>query len=96
MSGLTEEQERSVLIKDNGSWGEWDWDLLANEWDDLPLNEWGVDIPSMTGEIKEIQIKPYKKIYFLIIADPGQAIEVKPEIQKIVEGHGLTLEESAN
>ena len=30
---LTEDQEREFLIKDNVSGGEWDWDILANEWD---------------------------------------------------------------
>lgn len=29
-------------MKDNGSFGSWDFDLLANEWDDLPLTDWGV------------------------------------------------------
>jgi len=29
-------------MKDNGSFGAWDFDLLANEWDDLPLTDWGV------------------------------------------------------
>lgn len=29
-------------MKDNGSFGAWDWDALANEWDDLPLGDWGV------------------------------------------------------
>lgn len=36
------EKLREVVIKDNGSFGEWDFDALANEWDDLPLAEWGV------------------------------------------------------
>ena len=43
--GLTPEQKREFIIKDNGSWGEWDFDLLANGWDDLPLVDWGVDLP---------------------------------------------------
>lgn len=43
---LTEEQEREFLIKDNVSGGEWDWDILANEWDKDELEEWGVDTPS--------------------------------------------------
>jgi DNA modification methylase len=42
---LTPEQKREFVIKDNGSFGEWDADLLANEWSDLPLVEWGVDLP---------------------------------------------------
>ena len=44
LSGLTEAQEREIAIKDNGAWGEWDWDALANEWGDVPLADWGVDI----------------------------------------------------
>jgi DNA modification methylase len=42
-SELTEEQKREFIIKDNVPFGEWDEDLLANEWSDLPLDEWGVD-----------------------------------------------------
>ena len=42
---LTEEQQREFLIKDNVSGGEWDWDILANEWDAEQLDEWGLDIP---------------------------------------------------
>ena len=41
---LTPEQEREFIIKDNSSFGEWDWDLLANEWDVDQLQDWGMDI----------------------------------------------------
>ena len=44
-SELSEEQKKEFIIKDNSSFGEYDWDLLANEWGDYPLAEWGVDIP---------------------------------------------------
>lgn len=38
---------REIVIKDNGAFGSWDMDMLANEWDDLPLLDWGVlGIPS--------------------------------------------------
>lgn len=40
----TEEQKREFVIKDNIANGEWDMDTLANEWDDLPLNDWGLDV----------------------------------------------------
>lgn len=33
---------KEIVIKDNGSFGAWDYDRLGNEWDDLPLPEWGV------------------------------------------------------
>lgn len=42
---LTEEQKKEFVIKDNSSFGEWDWDILANEWDIQNLKDWGLDIP---------------------------------------------------
>lgn len=42
---LTEEQWREFVIKDNVGFGEWDMDILANEWDTKQLTEWGVDLP---------------------------------------------------
>ena len=44
-SELTEEQKREFIIKDNSAFGEYNWDLLANEWSDYPLADWGVDLP---------------------------------------------------
>lgn len=44
-SDLTEEQKREFIIKDNVGFGEWDWDMLGNEWDTDKLHEWGLDIP---------------------------------------------------
>jgi DNA modification methylase len=53
---LTEEQQREFLIKDNTSGGEWDFEMLANEWDVEQLEEWGVDIPTFeTDEVLEAE-----------------------------------------
>lgn len=41
----TEEQQREFIIKDNVGFGEWDWDLIANEWDTEELDKWGLDVP---------------------------------------------------
>ena len=41
---LTEEQQKEFLIKDNTSGGEWDWEVLANEWDSEQLEAWGLDL----------------------------------------------------
>lgn len=38
------EKLREIVVKDNGSFGAWDYDALANEWDDLPLSDWGAPI----------------------------------------------------
>jgi len=43
--GLTEEEKRQFIIVDNGSFGKWDFDALANGWDDLPLIDFGIDLP---------------------------------------------------
>lgn len=50
-----EEQRIEFIIKDNVSGGEWDWDILANEWDSQQLDDWGVDLPAQFGseEVEE-------------------------------------------
>jgi len=45
-SELTEDQQRQFIIKDNAGFGEWDWDMLANEWDVQELEQWGIDVPA--------------------------------------------------
>jgi DNA modification methylase len=40
-------QKREFIVKDNVGFGEWDWDILANEWDVAQLDEWGLDLPPM-------------------------------------------------
>ena len=56
---LSKKQEKEFIIKDNSSFGEWDWDVLANEWDTEELEQWGVDVPFLneTGEIGEPEIE---------------------------------------
>lgn len=44
---LTEDEKRQFIIKDNAAFGEWDWDMLANEWDAEELEDWGVDLPKI-------------------------------------------------
>ena len=41
---LPEAQQKEFIIKDNVGFGEWDWDVLANEWDNPLLIEWGLDV----------------------------------------------------
>ncbi len=56
MEGLTEAQKRAIAIKDNGAFGEWDFSVLATEWSDLPLEDWGIELPKgwlSVGEVVE-------------------------------------------
>lgn len=43
-SDLTEEQQKQFIIKDNVGFGEWDWDILVNDWQSQELKEWGLDV----------------------------------------------------
>lgn len=47
---LTEEQQREFIIKDNVGFGEWDWAMLANEWDYKELDDWGLTLPNFDVE----------------------------------------------
>jgi ParB-like chromosome segregation protein Spo0J len=51
-SELNEDQQREFIIKDNVGFGEWDWDSLANEWDAVELEAWGLDLPDFDKEVK--------------------------------------------
>jgi DNA modification methylase len=42
---LTELQKDEFIVKDNVGFGEWDWDMLANEWDVEKIQDWGLDLP---------------------------------------------------
>lgn len=43
---LSEEQQREFIIKDNVGFGEWDWAMLANEWNYKELDDWGLTLPN--------------------------------------------------
>jgi ParB-like chromosome segregation protein Spo0J len=48
---LTEEQQRQFIIKDNVGFGEWDWEMIANEWDAEQLDDWGMNVPSFDPDV---------------------------------------------
>lgn len=50
--GWSEEQKKEFVIKDNVGFGEWDWDILANEWETEILNDWGLDLPKWENDLE--------------------------------------------
>jgi DNA modification methylase len=46
-SDLTPDEKAQFIITDNSSFGEYDWDEIANSWSDYPLSDWGLDIPDI-------------------------------------------------
>lgn len=100
--GLTDDQKREFIIKDNASFGDWDWDLLANNWSDIELGDWGVDVWQPDNEIEyedpdyseknkeftdgDFEDKTVLKLEF----DLDTYQQVKTELLK----HGQTLEDA--
>jgi hypothetical protein len=41
--GLRRKTKKEFTIKDNVGFGEWEWDILANEWEQTELEDWGLD-----------------------------------------------------
>jgi hypothetical protein len=78
--GWTDEQKQEFIIKDNSSFGEWDWDTLANEWDTEKLDEWGLDLPKL------LEFKDEDDIYSKKINAPlYEPREVKPSINDLFD-----------
>ena len=48
---LTEEEKQRFIIADNVAFGEWDWDTLANDWEVVDLEEWGLNIPQFNQDV---------------------------------------------
>jgi len=68
LKGFTLEEKREFAIKDNVELGENDDDILANEWSDLPLEEWGIDTSGwksdevIEDEVPEVQEEAISKL----------------------------------
>jgi competence CoiA-like predicted nuclease len=58
---LTEEQQREFIVKDNVGFGEWDWDVLANEWNNQQLEDWGLDLLPFEDSVEDIIEKEEQK-----------------------------------
>ena len=43
---LTAQEQQEFIIKDNVSYGEWDWNILGNDYDFVELDSWGMDLPA--------------------------------------------------
>jgi len=50
-SELTPEQQNEFIIKDNVGFGEWNWDDLANDWDEEQLESWGLNLPVLNSNV---------------------------------------------
>lgn len=91
-ANLSDAEKREFVIKDNVSFGEWDYDALANEWDTDDLNDWGVNLPIIESEINpddffENMLEGNEKDAGekIVIGIASEMREKKDEIKAIVE-----------
>ena len=84
-----EDKQRQFIIKDNVGFGEWDWEMLANQWDAEQLDDWGLTLPIFDNEpsadelIGDDKNKPATmKITF---DSPEQLQEAEIEIQELLD-----------
>jgi hypothetical protein len=89
---LTEQQKDEFIVKDNVGFGEWDWDMLANEWDTDKLDEWGLDLPGFDLNADELGTEfslpdgdkaPFQQMTFTLADE--QAEQIKNAIADIKE-----------
>jgi hypothetical protein len=89
---LSEEQQRSFIIKDNVGYGEWDWEALANEWDAELLIEWGLDVWKAPTEV-DYSILDGADEMDNLISDMAngvkKAIQIEFEAEHYEEGYEL-------
>lgn len=95
-SGLSAEKQREFLIKDNVSGGEWDFNMLANEWDELQLDSWGLDLPifkDAENELKDLssQIESLYRIEITCKDEEHQENSYNKLIEQGYECRLLTL-----
>ena len=93
---LTEEQQKEFIVKDNVGFGEWDWDILANEWDVKKLEEWGLDgFPFK--DVEEYTSKVDSPIYDTKNIKPKESdlynLDKYNQLIKEIENLNLTKEE---
>ena len=88
-NGWTEKQKQEFIIKDNVGFGEWDWDLLGNEWSSVDLENWGMDTwqnmddidTSDSFSLPDGDKEPFQQQTYTL-AD-AQAIEIKNAIAEV-------------
>jgi ParB-like chromosome segregation protein Spo0J len=61
-TGLSEEQKKEFIVKDNVGFGDWEWDMLANEWDSVQLSDWGLNVWTNQDDMFQNEIDDIEEI----------------------------------
>jgi len=91
-SELTEDEKQRFIIVDNVGFGDWDWDILANEWDSELIADWGLEVPSFdnteidfSDKNKELDINDFdnEKYFFKLEYTETDYTLIKEKLQSI-------------
>ena len=87
----------AIIIKDNVSSGEWEWDILANDWDSVLLNEYGLDVWQNNDDISDIdEIYDFNEsVNFIIKCDNLKQLE-ELQLKLNTKASKLNLDEFLN
>jgi ParB-like chromosome segregation protein Spo0J len=89
-SNLSEAQQLEFIIKDNVGFGEWDWDELANNWDEANLKLWGLDFQSFDeSTIDEQEEQAFVKVS--IEATNDTFIEMNEKLQNLCDEYSVVM-----
>ena len=96
---LSDRERQQFIIKDNAEFGDWDWDRLANNWDNLDLNEWGLDVwgtedmgeEEETPEKAEKAAKDVKTTITITLADNADYDTVLAAVELAVSDYGCKV-----
>jgi serine protease inhibitor ecotin len=84
VEGWSEEQKKEFIVKDNVSYGVWDWELLANSWDAEQLGDWGLEVPGFDLDSDNLGTEfslpdgdktPFQQMTFTLADQQAEAIK---------------------
>ena len=74
-SHLTDEEKQKFIIADNASFGDWDWDILANQWDENLLKYFALDVPSFDIQNETISLEKQKNDTVCVCPQCGEMFD---------------------
>lgn len=90
----SEDKQREFVIKDNVSGGEWDWDVLANEWETNQLSDWGLDTSKIMNDglsddfsLEDGDKDPFGQMSFMLATEQIEAIKEAIAIARAIDGN---------
>lgn len=90
-SMLTADQQKEFIIKDNVGYGEWDWDILANQWDEHLLNDWGLEVPVFEPSVEPEPEESPVDLFLVELTFNDEESRQKAYTELIEKGYNVRL-----